>query len=194
MIPQERISTVPLPAAFLGARDAPDIGPLLDREDGGVALQDPSQGLLVRRWLGVCDGTDITLSTAGVEPIVVISDTDITEFSFSFDQNMNVVVGYRAAGIAKLNWFDVVANAQVTTVYGADYLSPRVALDDKHPLASDTSDVIFAYIRGDALYYRQQRDRYQQERLLAGSVPGALNKIGMNAENRFQFEFVVPPS
>jgi hypothetical protein len=54
--------------------------------------------------------------------------------------------------------------------------------------------VIFAYIRGDALYYRQQRDRYQQERLLAGSVPGALNKIGMNAENRFQFEFVVPPS
>lgn len=189
MIPGGRLSTTQFPAAFLGARASGDISFLLDREDGGVALQDPSQGLLVKQWLGVCDGSTITISAPGVSPTVVITDTDITEFAFTFDQNMNVAVSYRAAGITKLNWFDIIANDQVTTVYGADYLSPRVSLDDKHPLASDTSDVIFAYIRGTNLYYRQQRDRYDTEYLLGPVESGYTpHKIGMNVENRFQFE------
>jgi hypothetical protein len=193
MIPEERLSTIPKGAAFMGARASTDIGPLLDREDGGVDLQDPSQGLLAKQWLGVCDGSDIVISASGVSPITVVTDSDITEFAFTFDQNMNVTVSYRAGGITKLNWFDIIANDQVTTTWGADYLSPRVALDDKHPLASDTSDVIFAYVRDGALYYRHQRDRYQAEKLLLADMEGRLlRKIGMNTQNRFQFGCYVP--
>jgi len=189
MIPEERLSSTAVIAPFMGARNAPDIGPLLDRENGGVALQDPSQGLLAKEWLGTCDGSQITLSAEGVSPTVVITDTDITEFSFTFDQNMNVAVSYVAGGSTKLNWFDLTVNQQVTTVFGAGYLTPRVSLDDKHPLASDTSDVIFAYVLNDNLYYRQQRDRYQTERLLKAGLNGfLLRKIGMNTKNRFQFQ------
>ena len=196
MIPGSRRSTVSFGDQFLGARNATDIGRLLDREDGGVALQDPSQGLVAKQWLGKCDGTTITLSAPGVPATVVITDDDITEFSFSFDQNMNVAVSYRAGGITKLNWYDLQENGQVTTIFGSDYMNPRVALDDKHRLASDTSDVIFAYLRSGDLYVRQQRDRYEVEylmataaELLAEGITGPLKKVGMGIQNRFQFAF-----
>lgn len=197
MIPEERISSEQLRSAFLGAKNSPDIGPMLDRENGGVALQDPSQGLLVRQWLGTASSTQIQISTQGVSPIVVVNDVDISEFSFSFDQNMNVVVAYVAGGVTKLNWFDVMVPGQVTTSFGS-LVTPKVSLDDKHELANDTSDVIFSYIRDGSLYYRQQRERYQTERLLAdattleenGISDPRLRRIGMNVNLRFQWEFL----
>lgn len=189
MIPENRISTTVASAVFLAPRDEEDIGLLQDREIGGVALQDASQGLLVKEWLGTCDGSQIILSAQDVTPTVVVTDIGITEFSFTFDQNMNVVVAYIAGGQAKLNWFDINANAQVTTTLGTGYQWPRVSLDDKHPLASDTSDVILAYVKTGNLYYRQQRDRFETEYLLASGVSGRLRKIGMNTIGRLQFEF-----
>lgn len=191
MIPQGRLSSVTLFAPFMGARGDSGIGPILDREDGGIALNDPSEGLLYQPWLGVCDGVSITLSAPNTAPVTWITGAEISEFSFSFDQNMRPAVAYVEAGIAKLNWFDVAVNQQVTTVYDDTYRNPRMSLDDKHRLASDTSDVIFAYLRGGSLYYRQQRDRYLTEYLLASGVQGRLNRIGLNRQNRMQFELVI---
>lgn len=196
MIPEQRKSFEPRPGPFIGPRNSPDIGPLLDREHGGVALQDPSEGLVARSWLGTASDTQIQISTQGVAPTVVVTDVDITEFSFTFDQNMNVVVSYVAGGVAKLNWFDVTVPAQVTTPFGA-LDSPKVSLDDKHPLANDTSDVIFSYVRDGSLYYRQQRERYLTERLICtagellnlGIASPLLRKTGMGKTQRFQWEF-----
>lgn len=193
MIPQQRIQPLASPAAFLGARASADIGWPLDYEDGGIALQDPSAGLLYQQWTGrLLDGTTITLQGSNMEsPTTWLTGAGITEFSFTFDQNMKPAVAFVEGGVAKLNWFDVTVNQQVTTSFGDSVKNPRVSLDDKHRLASATSDVIFAYLRNGNLYYRQQRDRYLVEYPLATFVAGRLNKIGMNVKNRFQFGFIV---
>lgn len=205
MIPSSRLSALANPAAFLGARNTGDIGPVppvpggivwRDREDGGIALQDASQGLLSTAWLGTTDGTAVVLEAPSVAPAVLITGVGISEISFSFDRLMNPVIAYVEGGSTKLRWFDVGVNGIVTTVYGAGYLHPRVSLDDKHPLASETSDVIFAYLRDGDLRYRQQRDRYEIERvlataaeLLAAGITQPLRKAGMSTRGHFQFAF-----
>lgn len=191
MIPQDRLSTTTLAADFLGARASSAITARYDMEDGGVALQDPSEGLFSDVWYAYINpsNTRIILGKEGGSEVTIIEGTGITEVSLTFDRNMNVAIAYVEGGEAKLNWFDLVANDQVTTNFGSTYINPRVSHDDKHPLASETSDVIFAYVRDGDLYYRQQRDRYDTERLLQEDVAGTFRKIGMNVENRLQFEF-----
>lgn len=190
MIPQNRLSTWRMVAPFSGARAMPRLSLLEDREDGGVGLSDSSQGLLVKTWEATCDGADITLRADGVSPTVVHSDADITEISFTFNQNMQPVLAWVAGGITKLRYYDVGTSNFITTAFGATYQSPRVSLDDKHRLASDTNDVIFAYVRAGGLYYRQQRENYATERLLmSGLAAGTrLWRMGMSVENRLQFE------
>lgn len=171
------------PADFIGARAA---GP--DQDNGGIALNDASQGLLARIWRASSDGSHISLYTDGVLPTVIVTDSGISYDSFSFDQNMNPVIAYIADGVAKLSWFNINTNTRVTTVLGTDVVKPRVFLDDKHPLASGTSDVIVAYLRGSALYFRAQRDNYATEYVLAANVASrGLENLGMNAAGRLQF-------
>jgi len=190
MIPDGRLSSEAVPARYAGGRAVPELRPTRDSEDGGVGLNNPAAGLLVRVWHGITDGTQITVWTDGVTPTVIVTDTDITEISFTFDQNMNYACAYVSGGVTKLKWFDVTVNSMVTTTFGEDYFSPRVTLDDKHRMATGSSDIIFAYFRDGALCYRQQRDRYATEyELQSGFDPQErLRRVGMNAAGRLQFE------
>lgn len=142
---------------------------LTDYEEGGIALDDPSEGLQGYIWRARLVGNDIMLgkSPYTVETIV-LTDTGITELSLSFDQNMRPTIAYVAGGQAKLYWYDSVPEMQVTTNLAADVLSPFLGLDDKRSPATvlTTNDTLLFYIRGTSLYYRQQRDRYATERLL----------------------------
>ncbi|WP_043767478.1 hypothetical protein [Algiphilus aromaticivorans] len=195
MIPEERLSTEPVQSAFLGARANANIGPLLDFEDGGVALQDPSEGLQFQVWkcyrVERNDGADhdIVAEDEAGNTTVLYTGADITELSLSFDQNMNTVLAFVEDGQAKLRWFDTQASAMVVTELDADVRTPRVSLDDKHPLGLPDSDVILAYRRSDDLYFRAQSDRYGVEYLLQEGGITDLEKVGMNIGNRFQFKF-----
>ena len=74
---------------------------------------------------------------------------------------------------------------------GDQYL--RCCLDDKRQSATaqGNNDIILAYVRAGKLYYRQQRDRYEVEYLLAEEIPAkVLTRIGMSKNYRLQFEFV----
>jgi hypothetical protein len=185
MMPDDVLSTIPITAALTGARALP-VTRTVDYEDGGIAIQDPSQGSNYQRWRGRLIGDDIILDAPEVEPFAVLSGPDITEISFTFDQNMRPAVAFVQAGMAKLRWFDTVAGAQVITEYpGA--ITPRVVLDDKRFTQTSSSDIIFGYVRDGALYYRQQRDRYTIERLLDAGPHVGLIKIGFNVQLRLQF-------
>lgn len=189
MLPDNVASTVAVPAAFVGARAGP-VSKKIDYEDGPIALQDPSQGLMYQRWVARLIGENVLLSARNTPEFVLFTAPDMDEFSFTFDQNARQVVAYVQAGVAKLYWFDSAEGGYVTTTFGANYLNPRVTLDDKRFLATrgyQTNDVIFAYIRNKNLYYRQQRDRFTIERLLRANVPGGLIKIGFNQQLRLQF-------
>ncbi len=186
MLPDNVLSSAPVNAAFSGARALP-VTRLVDYEDGGVAIQDPSQGSQYQRWRGRLLGNEIILDAPEVEPFAVYSGADITEFSFTFDQNMRPAIAFVQNGVAKLRWFDSQAGQQVITDIGAGVITPRVTLDDKRFTQSANSDIILSYVRDGGLYYRQQRDRFTIERLLDAGPHKGLIKIGMGSNLRLQF-------
>lgn len=192
-MPDGVLSSEIVPARFSGARSGA-ITKTVDYEDGGIAIQDPSQGLLYQRWrarlfnAGRADA-HVMLDAREVPEFVWLTAPNMTEISFTFDPSMRPTVAYVADGQAYMSWFDTVENDYVTTALAADVITPRVTLDDKRLVGSygyQNSDVILAYVRGGNLYYRQQRDRYTIEHLLKTSVT-PLVKIGFNRQLRLQF-------
>ena len=190
-LPGESLSSSPRPSQFAGGR-ALAVSSRQDYETGGVALQDPSRGLQVQMWRARLIGQDVVIDADTVAPVTWYSAPGITEISFTFDQNMRPVLAFVQDGVAKLRWFDPVAGAVVVVDIGAGVVTPRVALDDKRRFGLPDSDVILAYIRGGALYYRQQRERFQTERLLDAGPHYRLIKIGMGRGLRMQFDLEYP--
>lgn len=163
----------------------------VDHEDGGIALNDSSKGMLYQRWRARLfdsrtEHSVVKLSAPNTPEFVILEAPNISEISFTFDRNMRLVLAYVQAGVAKMSWYDTLLPGQVTTTLGEGIITPRVSLDDKRDSQSSIADVILAYIRDGNLYYRQQRDRYQIERLLKTGVK-PLIKIGMGRGMRFQF-------
>ena len=190
MLPQNRASTLPIPGLSQPGDDARSVL-LVDQELGGVAVNDPSQGLSVQLWTLSYSGVNVTLTSQSGSSSVLFSTAGITELALTFDQNMRPTVAYRLGGNLFLRWWDTVAGAYTVTNFGPGF-SPRLCLDDRRPSQTGNSDVIFAYIRGEGLYYRQQRDRYEVERMLRDQLPVStrLKSVGMNRNWRLQFELI----
>ena len=194
-LPNDALSVAPVPSALLTPdnRLRSSLLPatlLTDYEQGGIALNDPSQGLRVQPWMAYLDGNTIyCVPEAGGTPTAILTDTGITELSLAFTQSMDVVLAYVASGDTKLYWFDSTIPGQTTTTF-AGATSPFLSLDDKRPEESAASDVLFFYVRSGVLYYREQRERYQTERSLA-TLPVGVNRIvnaGMGRNLRVQIE------
>ncbi|QYW08446.1 hypothetical protein [Pseudomonas phage L5] len=179
---------------FVGARARRDISDVLDFCDGGVAIQDPSEGLFVRVWrtmlrndgtyLGWEDGTNEVRIGDGI-------DAGISTISLDFDSNMNYVfVFVRADKTGALSYFNVQQGRRIIVELGqVDYA--KVALDDKRPGATAWAQVIVPYTRGGNMYVRTQNENYTQEHLEVdtGKVFRPLVKCGMGTNLRFQVQF-----
>lgn len=188
MMPSGSLSTLPDSGEFLETVNS-TLAPLVDYELGGVALNDPSQGLMFQLWRARYVTGMVYLGPDGGTEQELFTRPNVTELALAFDQNMNPSVAFVQAGSAWLRWFDTVAGDNVfTEIPGA--VNPRLTLDDKRSLEVINSDIILAYLRGGSLYYRQQRDRYEIEYLLTASPPcGGLSKLAMNTQGRLQFAF-----
>lgn len=192
-MPENVLSSQAVPTRFTGARSL-GVTKTVDYEDGGVAIQDPSQGLLYQRWRarlfeGGESTSHIVLDAPSVPEFVALELPGLLEFSFAFDQNMQPTFAYVQGESCYLRWFDTTVSEFVTTTLGVGVITPRVVFDDKRPLGSEgyqRSDVVLAYVRGGALYTRQQRDRYLIEYLQATGVT-PLIKIGFTRGLRLQF-------
>lgn len=189
MLPDGVLATKPLFAEFLSPDDI-DTPLTLDLELGGVDIQDPSQGLRVKTWVAHAEGNSIWLSAEDRPPVEWLARAnEITEVSLAFDQNMRPTIAFVEDKVSYLYWYDTnIANFTVTTYAGAS--SPRVAMDDKRQLQVGVSDIIFAYVKDNKLYYRQQRDRYTIEYLLKEDINARILRIGMNEINRLQFKLM----
>ena len=194
-LPQNQLSSEPLPGYYLGAR-AQVFPDYIDYMDGGAGIQDPSLGLDYQIWTAeiVSDviADSIVLSAPTWPADDVYSGQDITEVSLAFDQNMQICIAFVEQGVAKLLWYDTTVSGLTVTTLGADVVNPKVALDDSRQFNRSASDVILSYIKGGALYYRQQRDRYGVERQLSSGPWIGLERIGMGSTLRFQFQVVAP--
>jgi hypothetical protein len=187
VLPDGVLSTLPQPASFLPPRDAPPM-PLIDYELGGIALSDPSQGLMAKSWrMRWVDGQFI-LDAPAVAPAVVFERSAVTEFSFTFDQNMKLFLTFVDAGGPWYYWYDATVPGYSLVHLGSDVITPKCSLDDKRLNQVPISDIILAYVRAGKLCYRQQRDRFGTEYVLSENVGGYLRRVGMNMVWRFQFD------
>ena len=148
----------------------------IDWEMGGIALNDPSEGLRVQLWTfklvvdELTGDSTVSVEAPSVPKVTLFSGVDVGEIAGAFDQNMNPVVAYMESGAPKLWWWDPTASAMVHTSLPAGCYDLRVSLDDKRRFNVAESDVILSYVRGGSLYYRYQRDRYLVEYLLSENV------------------------
>lgn len=115
----------------------------------------------------------------------VLRIAGISHLGYAKDQNYRDVIVYVLNNETFLYWYDTAIGQMVTASFGKQIKQPCVSLDDVRFVMNATSDVIFAYIRGEKLCYRQQRERYQIEHVLGDALN--LWQIGMGQNNRFSF-------
>lgn len=166
-----------------------------DYEMGGVALQNPFQGLLVQPWYGFWEPeSGIIFLRANItgEPIPVYTKSNVREFSFTFDQNMRYQIStVLEDDTLEFYWYDPI-ELDYVVLSVPDVKSARLALDDKRPVQVQRglSDVILTYITtsGD-LVFRQQRDRYEIVYPLSEDVPQSMRitNFGMAHNWRLQW-------
>ena len=152
--------------------DSNEAAYLIDYELGGVALNDPSQGLRVKTWTLQLVGDDVTIYADDVAATTLFTRTGITEISLAFDQNMRPFVAFVQDGQAKYWWYDTAEGAQVFSDLAAGAVTPRCCIDDKRPTENGTSDIILAYVLNNDVYFRAQRDRFTVEYLLKSGIDG----------------------
>lgn len=191
MIPSNSLSSTNLPRTYLSPDDRVTTK-ILDYEEGGIALNDPSQGLEVQVWtlrLEIDDTTElgsVYISGETVAETLLFSGIGITEISLAFDQNMNPAVAYVQAGEAKLRWYDATIPGFTVITFPAGTGAPKCCLDDKRDLQTSASDIIVCYVRSRTMYFRAQRDRFLVEYTLAEDIDWNIIKIGMHERYRLQ--------
>jgi hypothetical protein len=188
-IPNGAISTVPVVSSLLPPDDR-ETTDLTDFENGGIGLNDPSEGLNYQVWSLTYSSPDVIVTPDSGGDITLFSFTGITQISLAFDQNMNPFVAYVRDGDAWYWWYDSLTEEQIHTQLNVLDTTPRCCLDDKRVSQLPKSDIILGYIREKTLYYRQQRDRYLVEYpLITGDNVNKLNKIAMGVNLRLHFEY-----
>jgi hypothetical protein len=162
-----------------------------DKERGGTALQDPALGINMQDWECYLDGAGYIVVQTGATATQLYHAPAARELTVAFDQNMNPIVAWMDGNVLRYRWYDPVPeDYSVDTIPGGR--SPFLTHDDKRDesVQIGTTDILFFYIKGSTLCYRQQRDRYGVERVLATFHGPRLwiRRCGMNEEMRIQVE------
>lgn len=187
MLPLNEITPSPIPAAFLFPYDEPSLRS--ERVYGGAAINDASQGREVRLWAIAYDGINVTVSPDGGVSQQTVRIPGVLTCSLGFDTNMNSAIAWLDATGAHLRYFDSYTLSYIVLdIPGATSCKART--DDTRSFNSAGSDVIFAYTLSGFLRYRAQRDHYAIEYQVGPCGSQLLNRVGMNAGGRFQFEVV----
>lgn len=167
-----------------------------DWEMGGVAIQDPSQGLRVQEWRAWWEeGSGDVLLTAPNQPAptLLYNEPELAWLTLGFDQNMRWLSAYtRTDDRSFLKWFNSVLGDYETLPLQTGLVTPFLTMDDNRFFMSNAglNDVILTYIRNEALYVRVQRERFLTEHLIAADIQGSTRiwHFGMNNKLRLQWE------
>ncbi len=203
MMPNNVLSTTPVPAAFLAPRTpirfSAQTG-LIDSHWGGIGIGDASHGLLYQVWTVQLIGGQAVLSAPNTAPFNFQALPNAAWIALAFDQNSRPYIAYADINCnASYYWYDSTIPGYRTSTLAGVVKRPFMVLDDPRPVESSNSDVLLAYVRNGELFYRQQRDRFGIEYDL-GPAPATLVQFGMNHGLRMQFAFqnvqgsnVLPP-
>lgn len=186
MIPTLSVSERFLPWQFK-MRDSQS--PLVDFEHGGIALNDPSQGLRGYDWTAEYDpeSANVYVSRDDLDTrVAIFNRAGIVRLGLAFDQNMRPNLCFTDS-LGTHVWFYMSSTEAmgVLTIPGAS--SPCITLDDRRPERVSDSDVILSYMNGDNLCVRVQREQFAVEHALALDNPSALVAAGMTKELAMQW-------
>ena len=198
-LPPGGLSSIYVTGSYAEAPEAKKWQQLRDWELGGVSINNPEEGLRVQEWTAEYYNEKVYLSAPNFEGrILLFTMSGVREISLAFDSNMAPCVAYmkEVGGTVKyeswLYWYDNTIPG-FTHIKLPDYsFYPKVCLDDKRP--NMLRHIILAYMREDKLYVRQQLDRFQTEEELWSGFRARLNKVGMNLQNRLQFQLQALPA
>lgn len=187
-LPDVVFSTQSIPATFIGGRAFP-VQKHIDYEWGPIAISDPSRGSMYQIWRARMENNFVYLSAPNTSEFVLLDLPNVTEISFTFDQNGRHIFVYVQAGVVKMHWYDTAVGDYTTTVFSGDIISPRIALDDKREMQRGVSDIVLFYVKpvrdtkgvqvNGSIFMRTQRDRYLTELQMATDVTGGIVKCGM---------------
>ena len=176
---------------------------LRDWEIGGIALNNPTQGLRVQEWTLEYYNEKLYLSAPSLEGRILLFEmSGVREISLTFDPNMSPFVAYmkEVGGDIQYEswywWYDATVPGFVHIKLPDYSYYPKCCIDDKRPLAQSIQQqhIILSYMRNSSLYVRQQVDRFQSEELLWTGFRARLNKVGMNIYNELQWQLsALPP-
>ncbi|HEY8354433.1 MAG TPA: phage tail protein [Methylophilaceae bacterium] len=170
---------------------------LQDWELAGVALNDPSQGLMVKVWHAFAthdldtDVVTVWVEAPGVPATELFSGVGITEIALAFDQNMNPFVAYHQGDDAKIYWYDPTIPGMTHTTLPSGIRTMRCTMDERRSAFVADSDIILAYIRDGNFCIRYQRERYEVEHVMRTGVGARCELVSMarNLGNRIQWRF-----
>lgn len=196
-MPQNVLSD-PTQYALFQYPDNIPVGPLFDYQYGGIALSDPTQGLMFQVWQVhyiISTGVVYLTNEVSSTPQIMFTRLGITHISLTFDQNMHPCIAFQVGNQSTFWFFDSVSSSQIFFDLPFGAITPCCSLDDKRKVSINAgiSDVLLSYILLDTLYLRMQRDRYLIQYPLVTDLSThvlapSLGKIGMNIINRFQFQ------
>ena len=187
MIPSNEFTPTPIVSKFEYPYYEP-YNPLSQNVLGGIDLNDPSRGRQYQIWNVSYDGLNINVKKQSGPIEFSLPISGVLSVSLAFDNNMGVVLCWTTTTGAVLYYYDTPSSNYITrSFYGIT--SCRVVVDMADDFYIADSDVIFAYTLNGALYYRQQRDRYDVERFI-GATLNKLLRVAPNVGNRLQFQLL----
>lgn len=193
MFVEDRLSSVPVPAPFIGAGQEALLSRTHDFIDGPIAEQDPSKGADYQQWRAYIKDYAVWLEADNLPPRKLMESpgNTITDISICFNQNADLHYAWVDAGVAKFRWYDTVTTSFQTLTLPAGTRTPKCTLDDKRSTQSGRSDIILSYVKSDnKLYFRKQRDRFQTEFLLDDGPFISIERLYMNSGWRLQWLLV----
>lgn len=181
-------TATPQVGVFLPPNDTA-YNPLTQIINGGIALNNPTQGREYQLWEVFYDSGDIKMKPVTGSVEFTYTAPNATIISGAFDQNMAAVVAYvDTSNVATIYYF---GPSGYTTLSVNDVSSMRLVVDDSRDYYSAGSDIFFCYVKNDVLCYRIQRENYANEYQIGPAYGKTLKRVGLTDKNRVQFELLV---
>lgn len=188
MLPNNKWSSSAVTADIIPPRNTPKINATTSSDNGPIAIQNTTKGLMAKIWTASYDSD--TGQVKLQDGSLLFTDATLKELSLTFNQTGNPFVAYRSGTNIKIWWYDSLISNYTTKLIGAGD-QPFCYLDERRPVFSASSDVILIYHRDGAIYYRQQRDRFdvEYETGIFGGTNITIDCFGMGVNNRLQLRY-----
>lgn len=156
---------------------------------GPIALNDTTKGLKHKWWGAYAIDNDLYIEDIDLaSQTLILNEPDgIAKVALAFDQNANDTYAYiTGLGDLKIRFFDGSLPGDTILNIGQAQ-SVTMTMDMKYYPSNSSSDILLFYIRGGAIFYRLQRDKYAIE-YVTPVITGASMLLDSGGRTNYRFQ------